>query len=217
MYLPTDIGPNRQALLQQLHPQSQDSQQTIPDMLRQQGRTNVPGVTTPGTVQDLRAYAQLPPPGSAPQAAPDVTPKKRTPATIDSLMPNLRQNYHHTPQDLQRAYQERPEWFEGAQIFGSKGDKIRFADGKEYDVINAAGAGGRGWQELWDNDPNAVRAPQMPAGGGFMGPLMAGAQAGGLAQQLQGDPTSRIQQALAPFTQGRGPNIEALLAQLAQG
>jgi hypothetical protein len=94
-------------------------------------------------------------------------PTSQGPASIDTLLPFLQQNYKHTPDDLARAFQEHPEMFEGAQIIGSKGDKIQFADGRVYDVIQAAGEGGKGWQSLWDNDPNA--APSETVAGGAQG------------------------------------------------
>lgn len=37
------------------------------------------------------------------------------------------------------ARRERPEYFGGGVIFGSKGDKLRLPDGREYDCIFAAG------------------------------------------------------------------------------
>lgn len=123
---------------------------------------------------------------------------------IGDVMPFLRANYGHTPQDLQRAFQEHPEMFGGASIIGSKGDKIQFADGKVYDVIQSAGTGGTGWQELWDNDPNA---PQEPQGGGM--PMQT---PGGLGGQLGGDPMAAIQAALSQY--GGGSNIQALLKQM---
>lgn len=146
------------------------------------------------------------PPMPAPQAAPAPKPQN---ASIGDVMPFLRQNYKHTPQDLQRAFAEHPDKFAGASIIGSKGDKIQFGDGKVFDVIQAAGLGGTGWQELWDNDPNAPR--QAPAGGGVP-------QAGGipLPQGLGGDPLANIQGQMAQYA-GKSPNLQALLAQLAGG
>lgn len=61
-----------------------------------------------------------------------------------------------------QARRERPEYFAGGQIFGSKGDKLRLPDGREFDCIIAAGgpASGRRWScsEIVD-DPNAVPDP----------------------------------------------------------
>jgi hypothetical protein len=84
-------------------------------------------------------------------------------ASISSLLPFLQQNYKHTPDDLKRAFAERPEMFQGANIMGSKGDKVQFADGKIFDIINSAGLGGLGWQSIWDNDPNAPPPQASPA------------------------------------------------------
>lgn len=47
-----------------------------------------------------------------------------------------------------RARIDRPEYFAGGVIFGSKGDKLRLPDGREWDCIVAAGGPpeGRRWQ-----------------------------------------------------------------------
>jgi hypothetical protein len=53
---------------------------------------------------------------------------------------------------------ERPEYFSGGVIFGSKGDKLRLPDGRAFDCIIAAGgpASGRHWSvSLIVEDPNA--------------------------------------------------------------
>lgn len=46
-----------------------------------------------------------------------------------------------------QARAERPEYFAGGVIFGSKGDKLRLPDGRQFDCIKAAGgpASGRRW------------------------------------------------------------------------
>lgn len=46
-----------------------------------------------------------------------------------------------------QARAERPEYFAGGVIFGSKGDKLRLPDGREWDCIVAAGGppSGRRW------------------------------------------------------------------------
>lgn len=46
-----------------------------------------------------------------------------------------------------RARSERPDYFGGGVIFGSKGDKLRLPDGREFDCIQAAGGppSGRRW------------------------------------------------------------------------
>lgn len=53
-------------------------------------------------------------------------------------------------ENLQRARAERPEYFAGGVLFGSKGDKLRLPDGRVFDLIFAAGgpASGRRWQAL---------------------------------------------------------------------
>jgi hypothetical protein len=55
-----------------------------------------------------------------------------------------------------RARSERAEYFAGGTIFGSKGDKLRLPDGREFDCIVAAGGpvSGRRWQCSLI-DPNA--------------------------------------------------------------
>lgn len=49
--------------------------------------------------------------------------------------------------EFARARRERPEYFGGGVIFGSKGDKLRLPDGREWDCIQAAGGppSGRRW------------------------------------------------------------------------
>lgn len=52
-----------------------------------------------------------------------------------------------TPANLARARQERAEYFHGGTLFGSKGDKLRLPDGREFDCIANAGlpVGQRFW------------------------------------------------------------------------
>jgi hypothetical protein len=178
--------PNRKALLTQLGGGAPTTAGGVPGI--------APGEPAPG--------GRMPelPPIEPPQA-------QRQNASISSVMPLLREKYKHTPDDLRRAFAENPDAFHGAQQFGSKGDKIRFADGKEFDVIQAAGLGGTGWQELWDNDPNAQQ--QGPQGGGMAVPGMGG-------DILGGDALARIQAVLGQYA-GPSSNLEALLAQLQGG
>lgn len=52
-----------------------------------------------------------------------------------------------SPAAFARARQERPEYFAAGVIFGSKGDKLRLPDGREFDCIIAAGLPGSSrWQ-----------------------------------------------------------------------
>jgi hypothetical protein len=139
---------------------------------------------------------------------PPAAPKQN--ATASSVMDTLRK-YQHTPAGMKQAFAENPDVFTGASIMGSKGDKVRYADGSIYDHILAAGEGGKGWQALWDNDPNAAPAPM--AGGGGMNPGLLSAM-GGLSGLLQGDATPKIQQALGGLQM---PNFDALLRALQQG
>ena len=44
-----------------------------------------------------------------------------------------------TPANFVKARAERPEYFAGGVIFGSKGDKLRLPDGREFDCIINAG------------------------------------------------------------------------------
>jgi hypothetical protein len=113
-----------------------------------------------GGAQAPTATTAQPPQGSQ-------QPTSQGPATSASLLAFLKSNYgsDHTPEGLARAFQEHPEMFEGAQIIGSKGDKVQFADGQIHDMILAAGEGGKGWQSLWDNDPNAVQSDPVAEGG----------------------------------------------------
>lgn len=63
-----------------------------------------------------------------------------TPFDPDALVAMLRAFY---PQPSGAAFAlaraQRPEYFAGGVIFGSKGDKLRLPDGREYDCILAAG------------------------------------------------------------------------------
>lgn len=156
------------------------------------------GVQSPGLVSDT----------AAPSAAPAPAPKN---VGVGDVLPFLRQNYNHTPQDLARAFQEHPDQFTGASIMGSKGDKIKFANGEIHDVIQSAGTGGTAWQDIWDNDPNARPAPQS---GGFVSSPGVGSL---LTQMLGGGGSAQdnIQQALAAYQQ---PGLlERLIAGLSGG
>jgi hypothetical protein len=44
-----------------------------------------------------------------------------------------------TPAHFALARQEHPDWFGDGVIFGSKGDKLRFPDGRQYDCIQPPG------------------------------------------------------------------------------
>ena len=49
-----------------------------------------------------------------------------------------------TPQDLANFISQHPELSQGITITGSKGDKVRLADGRVFDAVLAAGEGGKG-------------------------------------------------------------------------
>lgn len=84
------------------------------------------------------------------------------------------QKYPSTPAGLQQALAEINALGIGtAEIAGSKGDKLRFGGDKldprfngvtEFDVIRAAGEGGKGWQWM---DANAGGGEQVIDDGGF--------------------------------------------------
>lgn len=86
-----------------------------------------------------------------------------------------------TVADLQKFVAEHPEF--GATLFGSKGDKVKFGNGQEFDAVYAAGSGGLGgtwnatgggpggslaslgyargdWAAPWTQDFNAPTADQ---------------------------------------------------------
>src|SRR5213592_2880219 len=72
-----------------------------------------------------------------------------------------------------QARRERPEYFAAGVIFGSKGDKLRLPDGREFDCIVAAGGpvSGRSWYcGLIVDDPNAQPDP-FPLEPGPLDPL----------------------------------------------
>lgn len=64
-----------------------------------------------------------------------------------------------TPGNLALARTERPEYFAAGVIFGSKGDKLRLPDGREFDCIVNAGldVSRRSWSAQLI-DPNAAGA-----------------------------------------------------------
>jgi hypothetical protein len=76
-------------------------------------------------------------------------------------LPRLLETFYPvvTPANLALARQEFPDWFGGGVLFGSKGDKLRLPDGREYDLILASGGpiAGRRWQATLI-DPTAVSA-----------------------------------------------------------
>lgn len=97
---------------------------------------------------------------------------------------------------------ERPEYFAGGVLFGSKGDKLRLPDGREFDLIFAAGGPveQRRWQCIipgpaGDDDPFALEAgPLLPLDGSrFTTPAPAsefeGLMARGLEQLAGADTT----------------------------
>ena len=52
--------------------------------------------------------------------------------------------------ELARARRDRPDYFAGGTLFGSKGDKLRLPDGRVFDLIFAAGGaiGQQRWQVI---------------------------------------------------------------------
>lgn len=50
--------------------------------------------------------------------------------------------------NLERAYQERPEYFAGGRLFGSNGEKLLLADGRAFDLAYDAWGPRRRWQVL---------------------------------------------------------------------
>lgn len=70
-----------------------------------------------------------------------------------------------SPAALAQAWRERPAYFAGGVLFGTKGDKLRLPDGREWDCIVAAGgpSSGQRWQAVLidptaggDGDPFAL-------------------------------------------------------------
>lgn len=76
--------------------------------------------------------------------------------------------------ELARARRERPEYFAGGVLFGSKGDKLQLTDGRAFDLIaNAGGApGSQHWQVIpagpggaadpWPLEPGPVVPLDLP-------------------------------------------------------
>jgi hypothetical protein len=73
------------------------------------------------------------------------------PGLLDAFYPVV------TPAHFALAKAEHPAWFDDGVIFGSKGDKLRFPDGRQYDCIQNAGLSvdKRRWQCVLI-DPTAV-------------------------------------------------------------
>ena len=65
-------------------------------------------------------------------------------AMLDAFYPTV------SAAHLARARSERPEYFAGGVLFGSKGDKLKLPDGREFDLIFAAGGyvGQQRWQVI---------------------------------------------------------------------
>lgn len=74
-----------------------------------------------------------------------------TPFDPIALLAMLRAFYPEaTVANLRRAREERPEYFAGGALFGSKGEKLRLPDGRVFDLIFATGTSQARWQVLED-------------------------------------------------------------------
>jgi len=130
--------------------------------------------------------------------------------------------------NLQRARQERPEYFAGGRLGGSKGEKLFLPDGRVWDLIYAAGgpASAMRWtiQDVTDAAPGAPDpfpledgplAPldetivfPMPGGGSFVS-LVAG------ELEAFGDSDGMLARAAVDATEGAGRvNIEPAFSRL---
>lgn len=76
--------------------------------------------------------------------------------------------------ELARARRERPEYFAGGLVFGSKGDKLGLPDGRVFDLIFASGGlpGQQRWQVI-EPGPGDVGDP-FPLEAGPLTPIDAG-------------------------------------------
>lgn len=66
------------------------------------------------------------------------------------------------PAALLRARAERPDYFAGGEIRGTKGDKLWLPDGRKYDLIFATGSPAQHWQVLGPLPDGAGAAPDDP-------------------------------------------------------
>ncbi len=108
--------------------------------------------------------------------------------------------------NIQKAYP-------GAQMVSK--DKIRMPDGGIVDIFKGAGSGEYGI--AWQPETGPGGAPlEQAAGGQGGGGQFAPTISGPLDAQLGGNPLEAIQAALAKYSQGNRPNMDALLAQLGQ-
>jgi hypothetical protein len=86
-----------------------------------------------------------------------------TPFDPDALLAMLLA-FYPTPSAaaLAQAYRERPDYFAGGTLIGSKGDKLQLGDGRVFDLIFAAGGlpGQQRWQVIEATDtPGASDDP----------------------------------------------------------
>jgi hypothetical protein len=73
-----------------------------------------------------------------------------------------------SPAAFAQARRERPEYFAGGSIIGSKGDKLQLPDGRVFDCIFASGGplSGQRWQVLDVTNDDGERLRRLRAGGG---------------------------------------------------
>lgn len=133
-------------------------------------------------------------PGSAPPVAPGSAPPMPSTGAgdPDAFGRAWMASGGRTVADLQAFVQAHPEF--GATLFGSKGDKVKFPGGQEFDAVYAAGAGGLG--ATWN-----------PAGG---------AGSGGIGGTLI-DPWTQAFHARSPEEIANDPAYKFQLAQGLQG
>jgi hypothetical protein len=86
-----------------------------------------------------------------------------TPFDPDALLAMLLA-FYPTPSAaaLRQARAERPDYFAGGTLIGSKGDKLRLGDGRVFDLVFASGGlpGQQRWQVIdVTNDPGSAGDP----------------------------------------------------------
>lgn len=107
-------------------------------MIPFQGAPGAKGAPVPPT-DDW--FAQNAPPPAAPTGGPS-QPQGGAYGDPEAFGAAWKASGGRTVADLQAFVQQHPEY--GVSLFGSKGDKLRFPNGYEYDGVLSAGAGGLG-------------------------------------------------------------------------